>query len=952
MEDYELFERGHHNLLFESTNYSIDSFAYFRNKLYFACQNDVINYKLEEGKIEMMNRYQNVLKKKVTQMMIAEELAQILVVTNDYLLTCHTFSNFTQSPITVIKDVKFIDLDTDDNRNTYLLIANKRNYSIQLFKWTGQDFFQQTALSLPGAIKSAKLCGKSVYVYVDREGYYQIDIQSGAAQQLYGSNGNVPPIIETIKLQNTERDRSMRLCILQLSKDSVTTKSKESSSVGLIFDENKTLLTDIDNQMTWSQNPTKLIFLHPFVIGISREKVQIKRLYGLLKMLDKFEYGQLDVKHIQNVDVYAFVRRSKSEMKQLIPIKHVTVDEINQSIFVAGDHRMISIQKKTSHQIQQYLKSKREYETLRELIEEDLHIDELEKKDHFFTLNNLTANSHFGNGNYGAAFRLFKEVRTDPTHILHLRPELLPSSIKMENEILEHLSIMVIESIRDDNRRNDERMIKRIQNDETLEEMTNFLKFHRSELLKKMETIQNDFDPEFNPLLKEQKPVDSARICLILIDTAMMKIFIGTKEFGKFIDHPKNSVPINEVEMVIGFQENEWEEMDWKNLASFYFNKKSYGKCFDLLRKRLKTNVNETILEYLSRIDDKHIDILFEQSIQLIRRNNNIIYDLFPLNSPKCLAAIHTEEIIKFIERTIPNELRDYLLHLKENWKELSMENCRLINGKLILTLFGILLEFIQMKNVSLSEKQVNNYTNQLMTIITNDDEEYDGKEIIHQLNVHPITSVMTKIDISPSIITTCHYLILVKVHVYGQLHLHNDSLDLLITQLNDENALHEYLDRHCHSSTIENLTMALVKCLLKEKKEEMLVKVLDNRMIYWMDKSMDNCQEKIGKIKEILNLIKKSQLNVSLRKTKNFIISSLGLIEKNLKELYLQKTLLQTQQLSLEEKRIAAESEVFILRENTTCAICMRRIRINECAFIKYRNKNSVVHFGCHKEN
>ncbi|EDO34329.1 predicted protein [Nematostella vectensis] len=342
-------------------------------------QGHLLLYSIKDGsgairfKVDLRSSNKLFSKKPILQLTVVEELS-ILISLSDNVISVHNLETFALlSTLSKSKGATFFAVDL----TLKLCVAVKKK--IQLYIWRNESFQElPPELGLPDVVRAVAWAGDSLCVGFKRD-YSLIKVNTGAATELFSTGKHLEPTIATLP------NSGLILCRDDMS-----------------------IITDSEGKhtqkqsLTWSDTPMALEYVEPYVIGVLPRYI---------------------------------------EMRTISPRALIQSIELQKPRFIAkGKHIYVA---STSHvwrlvpvalpmQIQQLLQDKQF--TLALMLAEIVNEPATEKSRRIESIQNMYAFELFCQKRFDESLQLFARLETDPTHVIGLFEDLLPSDFRKQLE--------------------------------------------------------------------------------------------------------------------------------------------------------------------------------------------------------------------------------------------------------------------------------------------------------------------------------------------------------------------------------------------------------------------------------------------------------------------------------------------------------------------------------------
>lgn len=479
------------------------------------------------------------------------------------------------------------------------------------------------------------------------------------------------------------------------------------------------------------------------------------------------------------------------------------------------------------------------------------------------------------------------------------------------------------------------------------------------------------------------------------METALLKVYLINDNktlVSALLRNQDNCLP-SEVEKELKKHQRRTE------LVSFYEKQNRHAEALDLMSKTDSLSSRDHVLNYLSKLDNSHIDLIFEYVQPMIKaameesNNDDILYDILMLfvgepgpTSPSVmdpsqaragrldpirvydfLNNINQDFAIRYLEhiclkpelgaaqRDIHNRMVyaycDRIKQLSDQWnsmkkatpKEVYAGTCHLPCSSRPSRLSVRYISDDDVIATRTSSVDADTYSS--MSPTRSSKKEYEEKLKFFLLNQNcqcdyqKLESyfVRERAASSDHDLFSLHYAI-----VLGKLKRHELALEIFV-----ENGLYTDAERYCetiYSSGDIDLARQLYRKLIEHYLKKGGDGNLNDSILKPILRIVNNASERLDPV-QILEILP-GQLK--LNSTKDFIEHSLQTCSKIKRSSQLERNLLFLKMLGTQSKRIAGENHSFMIDTDSQCARteCTQPFTASQ-AVVRFPN-NRIVHFSC----
>ncbi|KAF1374476.1 hypothetical protein PFLUV_G00229490 [Perca fluviatilis] len=805
--------------------------------------------------------------KKIQQLYVVSQY-KILVSLLENNIHVHDLLTFQQ--ITVVSKAKGATLFACDLQQTSageerlrMCVAVKKK--LQLYYWKDREFHElQGDFGAPDIPKSMAWCENSICVGFKRD-YYLIRMDGrGSIKELFPTGKQLEPLVAPLADGK-----------VALGQDDLTVVLNEEG------------VCTQKCALNWTDIPIAMEHQPPYIIAVLPRYVEIRT----------FEPRLL----VQSVELQRprFITSAGQNI-----------------VYVASNHfvwRLVPVSIAT--QIRQLLQDK-QFELALQLakMKDDSDGD---KKQQIHHIQNLYAFNLFCQKRFDDSMQVFAKLGTDPTHVIGLYPDLLPSDYRKQLHYPNPLPTLSGAEL-----------------EKAHLALIDYLTQKRSHLVKQL----NDSDPSTtSPLMEGTPTIKSRKKLLQIIDTTLLKCYLHTNValVSPLLRLENNHCHIEESEYVLK------KAHKYSELIILYEKKGLHQKALQvLLDQSTKANSplkgHERTVQYLQRLGVENLGIIFEFSPWVLK--------ICPEDGLK----IFTEDLTEV--ETLP---RDKVLNfLKEGFKELAipyLEHIIYVWDDKGPEFHNVLIQ-LYLERVQGLMKQYLNSLPEGVPAVAAGKEEGDLGEFRNKL--------LSFLDISTSyeparLISDFPFdgLLEERALLLGRMGKHEQALFIYVHILRDTRMAEEYCHGHYNSLVEGNkdVYLSLLRMYLSPPDVHCLRPIKME-----LSEPQANLQAALHVLElhhSKLNTTKAINLlpaNTQIREIQVFLESVLEERAQRKRCNQVLKSLLQAEFLRVQEERIFHQQVKCVITEEKTCRVCKKKI--GNSAFARYPN-GVVVHYFCCKD-
>uniref|UniRef100_A0A8C0B9H4 VPS39 subunit of HOPS complex n=1 Tax=Buteo japonicus TaxID=224669 RepID=A0A8C0B9H4_9AVES len=728
---------------------------------------------------------------------------------------------------------------------------------LQLYFWKDREFHElQGDFSVPDVPKSMAWCENSICVGFKRD-YYLIRVDGkGSIKELFPTGKQLEPLVAPVadgKVAVGQDDLTV-----VLNEEGVCTQKCA---------------------LNWTDIPIAMEHQPPYIIAVLPRYVEIR----------------------------TFEPRLLVQSIELQRPRFITSGGTN-IIYVASNHfvwRLIPVSIAT--QIQQLLQDK-QFELALQLAEMKDDSDS-EKRQQIHHIKNLFAFNLFCQKRFDESMQVFAKLGTDPTHVMGLYPDLLPTDYRKQLQYpnpLPGLSGAELEKAH--------------------LALIDYLTQKRSQLVKKLN--DSDHQSSTSPLMEGTPTIKSKKKLLQIIDTTLLKCYLHTNValVAPLLRLENNHCHIEESEHVLK------KAHKYSELIILYEKKGLHEKALQVLVDQSKKansplKGHERTVQYLQHLGTENLHLVFSYSVWVLRD--------FPEDGLK-VSVVETGTLpLRFLVQCM--ELRELNEHIIHVWEETGADfhNCliQLYCEKVQALMKEYLSSYPADKTpVPAGEEggDLGDYRKKLLLFL----EKSSWYEPSRLISDFPFDGLLEE-----------------RALLLGRMGKHEQALFIYVHILKDTNMAENYCHKHYDRNKDGNKDVYL----------SLLRMYLSPPSVHCLGPIKMEVLEPQANLQAALQVLELHHSKLDTTKAINLLpantqISEIRIfLEKVLEENaqkkrfnQVLKNLLHAEFLRVQEERILHQQVKCIITEEKVCTVCKKKI--GNSAFARYPNA-IVVHYFCSKE-
>lgn len=805
--------------------------------------------------------------KKIQQLFVVSQY-KILVSLLENNIHVHDLLTFQQ--ITVVSKAKgatlfACDLQQSESGEAKLRMCVAVKRKIQLYYWKDREFYElQGDVTAPDIPKSMAWCENSICVGFKRD-YYLIRMDGrGSIKELFPTGKQLEPLVAPLadgKVAVGQDDLTV-----VLNEEGVCTQKCA---------------------LNWTDIPVAMEHQPPYIIAVLPRYVEIRTVEPRLL--------------VQSVELQRprFITSAGSNV-----------------VYVASNHfvwRLVPVS--IASQIRQLLQDK-QFELALQLakMKDDSDTDKRQQIHH---IQNLFAFNLFCQKRFDDSMQGFAKLGTDPTHVIGLYPDLLPSDYRKQLHYPNPLP-----------------PLSGAELEKAHLALIDYLTQKRSHLVKQL----NDSDPSTtSPLMEGTPTIKSRKKLLQIIDTTLLKCYLHTNValVSPLLRLENNHCHIEESEYVLK------KAHKYSELIILYEKKGLHQKALQvLLDQSTKANSplkgHERTVQYLQRLGLENLGIIFEFSPWVLKICPEDGLKIFTEDLTE-VETLPRDQVLNFLKEGFKELAIPYLEHIVHMWDETRPEFHNVLIQlylekvqALMKAYLNTLPEGVPAVAAGKEKGELGEFRNKLLSFL-DVSSSYEPERLISDF---PFDGLLEE-----------------RALLLGRMGKHEQALFIYVHILKDTRMAEEYCHGHYDPAANGNkdVYLSLLRMYLSPPDVHFLGPI-----------KMELCEPQAN-LQAALNVLQlhHSKLNTTkainllpantqIREIQVFLESVLE--EKAGRKRFDQvlKSLLQAEFLRVQEERIFHQQVKCVITDEKTCRVCKKKI--GNSAFARYPN-GVVVHYFCCKD-
>ncbi|XP_063106267.1 vam6/Vps39-like protein isoform X2 [Cavia porcellus] len=696
-------------------------------------------------------------------------------------------------------------------------------------------------------------------------------------------------------------------------------------------------VSDVPKSMAWCENSICVGFKRDYYLIRVDGKGSIKELFPTGKQLEplvapladgKVAVGQDDLTVVLNEEGNCTQKCAlnwtdiPAAMGLKSPVSSSSTDNLTSAsrlniIYVASNHfvwRLIPVPMAT--QIQQLLQDK-QFELALQLAEMKDDSDS-EKQQQIHHIKNLYAFNLFCQKRFDESMQVFAKLGTDPTHVMGLYPDLLPTEYRKQLQYPNPLPALSGAEL-----------------EKAHLALIDYLTQKRSQLVKKLN--DSDHQSSTSPLMEGTPTIKSKKKLLQIIDTTLLKCYLHTNValVAPLLRLENNHCHIEESEHVLK------KAHKYSELIILYEKKGLHEKALQVLVDQSKKansplKGHERTVQYLQHLGTENLHLIFSYSMWVLRDFPEDGLKIFTEDLPE-VEALPRDQVLAFLIENFKSLAVPYLEHIIHVWEEMGscFHNC-------LIQLYcekvqGLMKEYLlscpagkALVSAGEEEGELGEYRQKLLMFLEISS-YYDPGRLICDF---PFDGLLEE-----------------RALLLGRMGKHEQALFIYVHVLKDTRMAEEYCHKHYDQNKDGNKDVYL----------SLLRMYLSPPSIHCLGPMKLELLEPQANLQAALQVLELHHSKLDTTKAINLLPANTQIndiriflervLEENAqKKRFNQvlKNLLHAEFLRVQEERILHQQVKCIITEEKVCMVCKKKI--GNSAFARYPN-GVVVHYFCSKE-
>nr|XP_061798818.1 vam6/Vps39-like protein [Nerophis lumbriciformis] len=805
--------------------------------------------------------------KKIQQLYVVSQY-KILVSLLENNIHVHDLLTFQQ--ITVVSKAKgatlFVcDLQQSSAGEETLRMCVAVKKKLQMYYWKDREFHElQGDFGTPDIPKSMAWCESSICVGFKRD-YYLIRMDGrGTIKELFPTGKQLEPLVTPLA-------------------DGKVAVGQDDLTVVL----NEEGICTQKCALNWTDIPIAMEHQPPYIIAVLPRYVEIRTLEPRLL--------------VQSVEL---------QRPRFITSAGPNV------VYVASNHfvwRLVPVSIAT--QIRQLLQDK-QFELALQLakMKDDSDGD---KKQQIHHIQNLFAFNLFCQKRFDDSMQVFAKLGTDPTHVIGLYPDLLPSDYRRQLHYPNPLPALSGAEL-----------------EKAHLALIDYLTQKRSHLVKQL----NDSDPSTtSPLMEGTPTIKSRKKLLQIIDTTLLKCYLHTNValVSPLLRLENNHCHIEESEYVLK------KAHKYSELIILYEKKGLHQKALQvLLDQSTKANSplkgHERTVQYLQRLGVENLGMIFEFAPWVLKICPEDGLKIFTEDLTE-VETLPRDKVLNFLKEGFKELAVPYLEHIIYVWDDKGPEFHNTLIQLYLERVQGLMKQYLNSLPegvaavpAGMEKGELGEFRNKLLSFL-DISSSYEPARLISNF---PFDGLLEE-----------------RALLLGRMGKHEQALFIYVHVLKDTHMAEEYCHSHYSSSveTDKDVYLSLLRMYLSPP---------DARCLGPIKMELSEPQANLQAALRVLELhhsklnttkaINLLPANTQIREIRVFLESVLEEKAERKRCNQVLKSLLQAEFLRVQEERIFQQQVKCVITDEKTCRVCKKKI--GNSAFARYPN-GVVVHYFCCKD-
>lgn len=538
-----------------------------------------------------------------------------------------------------------------------------------------------------------------------------------------------------------------------------------------------------------------------------------------------------------------------------------------------------------------------------------LNDTEAEKTDAKHHIKNLLAVDLFCKKKYDESMSIFRDLETDPSHVIGLFPDLLPDEYRSSLRYPESIPPVKDEDL-----------------ETGLYALVDYLVQIRCRLL-----TDRKPEPSLTAITASSKTIKSKTALLQIIDTTMLKCYLMTNValVAALLRVEDNYCHLQECERAL------LKHQKLSELIILYQQKGQHKKALELLKNEANKEDSllrghERTISYLQQLNKDHMDLIFEYSKWVLLEHPEDGLKIF-ISDRNAVTALPTHAVLQFLSKEAPNLVipyLEYVIHVKG-------DTTVMFHNTLLHKYREVLQEYKVDGQITASTEKARALRNQLAQFLETS-EHYTAENF----PTHLLSDGLYE----------------EAAIVMGRLGRHEDALTIYVQVLGDDLKAEAYCEREYarNSQRNKDVFLNLLQMHLYPSK-------LASRVLHLCPKYAVQARDEMPfekRLEMALTILAKHVDKIDPLKVLSVIpsdvpVAAVGdyfrtVLERRTKELHdaeLRKSLLRAEHLQVQERAIRCRALKLVVTELDNCGVCQKRIGTS--AFVRFPD-GVIVHYSC----
>ncbi|XP_067938529.1 vam6/Vps39-like protein [Watersipora subatra] len=888
--------------IIEKLPYPIESISAYDDKLIVGTKNGfALVYHIESKgssacEVSLDHAYKTFSKKPVLQLEAIPEL-DILVSLSDNAVAIHELGSLklltdaTQSlnqtrgaNVFAIHVQVLTNIHGDKQCTLKLCVAVRKRLYLYYWKNSTQIFHELRPgadIALPDIPKVLCWCRNSICVGFKRE-YYMYEVDPPNISEVFPTGRNQEPLMASVG-----GDR------LALNKDNIS----------VLIDHKKQPTQKYG--INWSEAPVAMVYRAPYLIGVLPRYVEVRTIepkhmiqtiaLDKPRILTHTRDGSLYIASVQGVWRLAYLPVSM-QIDQLISNK-----EFELALLLSDTDSM----------------------------ENDDSRHENSRRLH--TIKNLHAFELFSQKRYEDSIRIFSDLKTDPSHVIGLYPDLLPRDFRVNIKYPRHLPDLT-----------------GADREQALAALIDYLTLKRMELLKQDKSVKT---VDVTPLMTVSKDMSNSIVktrkqLSQIIDTTLLKCYLEINDalVAPLLRLKDNNCHVEESEKVL----KKSDKLD--ELIILYETRQQHTKALKMLMEQSQKKQAPDVLKgvertigYLQRLGKEHVDTILEYADWVIKADPRMGLCIFTDELLEKKQRLPVGKVVAFLGKQVDGTklVISYLEHVISVWGETNSDH----HDKLVMCYKDVITPLLKEYITSLPEGQIP------ASAGTEDgDLGYYRAELVKFLSSSTHYRPERLIKIFPY-----DYYYEERAILLGRCGHHRQALFIYVHLLQRVDLAEDYCRQYYDKNVAGRCDVYIHLLGYYLRPAESLI---DAKELY----GTRTIQNMTANTESAIKLLKLHSNKLDSRKVLELLPADFSLYEmlpylekiiengeSQKRENMVLRNLLSSEKLVVERARILQERTKFTVTERSLCSVCQNKISTS--SFVR-QPSGDLAHIGCLKES